>query len=414
MTNTLKTFKLDAKQIFLTIPQTEITKEIAYNRLLEHYRDKINCFIVSTELHKDEGRHLHLYISFKDRLQTKRQDIFDFIGDKHPNIQSCRSPNNVIKYVIKDGDYISYNIDVGKHMKNIEEHSVRQNKGTFYSLSVEIKECIKKGKISLKDLNEKYGELFIKYNEHIKKYIRFCEDMENMEETEKYYEDFFKNIQFNEIQNHILSLIDNKIDNRKIHWIYDKNGNSGKSTIANYLQLYKDAYIITGGKHADIYRHYNNNKVVIYDLPRDYMNSNESLYATMETFKNGYCLDTKYEGTIKRFIPPHIIVFSNAEPDINKLSLDRWNIIEVNKGNIIKYKEDNNDILIKSIQENINIPQKLNIIETKKSLIDNLKDDIKSLLGLPKIHKKVYLDRYEYNQYTDKYYDIILSQWLDT
>lgn len=417
MSTAPKPFKLDTKTIFLTIPRTNISKEIAYDRLLEKYRDRLNCFIISQEFHKDEGTHLHCYINFKDRFQTKAQNIFDFIGDKHPNIQSARNPNDVIKYVIKDGNYITYNIDVEKHLDDVKEHKVNKNKGQFYKLSIDIKESIKNNQISLKSLNEKYGELFIKYGEHIKKYIKFCEDMENKEEIDKYYDNYFKNINFNEFQNYILSLIDNKVDDRKIHWFYDEKGNSGKSTIGNYLQLYKDAYIITGGKHADIYRHYNNNKVVIYDLPRDYMNSNESLYATMETFKNGYCLDTKYEGTIKRFIPPHIIVFSNSKPDFNKLSKDRWNIVELDSGKIMKHKEDINEELMESLnnpeRQFIQIPEKMHIEESEKIVKDIIKEDIKILLKSPKIHKKVYLDRYEYNERLGKYYDIKLNNWFE-
>lgn len=422
MTNPPK-FQLDAKTLFLTIPQIseEMNMNIAYDRLLEKYKDRLNCFIISTELHKEEGRHLHLYINFKDRFRTKAQNIFDFIADKHPNIQSAKCPIKVIKYVIKDGDYITYNIDVENYLNDINEHKPRQSKGQFYELSQTIKEGIKDGNLSLKELNENHGDLFIKYGEHIKKYIKFCEDLNDKEDIDKYYKDMFKNIEWNKLQRRILDIIDtDKIDNRKINWIYDRTGNNGKSTIANYLELYKNAYIITGGKHADIYRHYSNNRIVIYDLPRDYIDNNESLYATMETFKNGYCLDTKYEGQKKRFIPPHIIVFSNSKPDLNKLSKDRWNIIDVEEFNcdsVIEIKAEINEELIETLKNanEITLPiiRRMDIEDDKKPKEDDFKEHIKILLELPKIHKKLYLDRYEYNEFTRKFYDTKLSIWFE-
>ena len=415
-------FTLDTKTIFLTIPQTDLPKETAYDRIMDKYKDKLNCLIVSHEKHKDDGDHLHIYMNFKERFRTKAQNIFDFIADKHPNIQSAKSPIKVIKYVCKDGDYINYNINVLDYMKEIDEHKIRQSKGQFYELSQAIKDGIKNSNLSLKDLNENYGELFIKYGDHIKKYISFCENLNNVEDTDRYYKELFENITFNPLQQYILDLVDSpKIDNRTINWIYDPIGNNGKSTIANYLEMYKGAYIITGGKHADIYRHFNNNKVVIYDLPRDYIDTNESIYSTMETFKNGYCLDTKYEGQKKRFIPPHIVVFSNSKPNLSKLSLDRWNVIDMtthdfNRKPVIESKAD----IIEEIIEPLNNADKIineyvNSIQVEPELEyrrDELREDIKKLIEYPKIHNKRYLDTYLYNAYTDAYYTHILAIWL--
>lgn len=50
----------------------------------------------------------------------------------------------------------------------------------------------------------------------------------------------------------------------------------------------------------------------------------------METIKNGLWEYTKYEGgSIRRDAPAHIIVFANEFPKVDKLSLDRWDIIEI-------------------------------------------------------------------------------------
>ena len=113
-------------------------------------------------------------------------------------------------------------------------------------------------------------------------------------------------------------------DPRSILWYYDAVGNTGKSWFANSCP---NAYVITGGKHADIYYAYNFEPVVIFDWPRDH--EDRFPYGVAEAFKNGYFLSTKYEVKRVRFEVPHVIVFSNFYPDRSKLSNDRWEINEL-------------------------------------------------------------------------------------
>jgi hypothetical protein len=111
---------------------------------------------------------------------------------------------------------------------------------------------------------------------------------------------------------------------RQISWYYCAAGNSGKSYFASNTN---DTYVITGGKNGDIYYAYAYQPIVIFDWPRD---AEERFpYAVLESFKNGYFLSTKYEPIAKKFKTPHVIVFANFKPDCSKLSLDRWNEIEI-------------------------------------------------------------------------------------
>lgn len=115
-------------------------------------------------------------------------------------------------------------------------------------------------------------------------------------------------------------------DNRKIIWIYDIVGNSGKSYFATHFNA-KTSYYVTGGRAADIYYGYQYEAVVFFDLAR--MKQDIVQYDVMESFKNGQFYSTKYECKNVKFNTPHVVVFANFYPDTTKLSADRWDIRDI-------------------------------------------------------------------------------------
>jgi len=67
--------------------------------------------------------------------------------------------------------------------------------------------------------------------------------------------------------------------------------------------------------------------IMVIDVPRsmlDYVS-----YPGIEELKNGVCCSSKYESTSLRFNPPHVIVFANAPPDYDKMSMDRWRVTKL-------------------------------------------------------------------------------------
>jgi len=127
-------------------------------------------------------------------------------------------------------------------------------------------------------------------------------------------------------------------DGRTIHWYWEEEGNMGKSFLAKFLVIKYDA-IVASGKASDIFnqvmtwmlKHKNmkSPKVVILDVPRCV--SGFVSYQALEKLCDGLLYSGKYEGGLCIFEPPHIIVFANEEPDTDKMSEDRWHIVEVKK-----------------------------------------------------------------------------------
>jgi len=135
-------------------------------------------------------------------------------------------------------------------------------------------------------------------------------------------------------QKEIEKLCMDKPDARKINWYWEQTGNIGKSAFVKYMVVKHKALFCDGGKKADIINLVFNNdmdtcKIVIWDIPR--ANLGSISYTSLEAIKNGLVCNTKYETGVKAFNPPHIIVFANSPPETpEKLSTDRWNIVNLN------------------------------------------------------------------------------------
>lgn len=139
-------------------------------------------------------------------------------------------------------------------------------------------------------------------------------------------------IVWREWQQEIIELSTQQPHARHIHFRVDPTGNSGKSFLARELSLRGEVYWITGGKHDRIYHGYGFQRIVIFDIPRDYVDESTGRdlvpYQVMETFKNGTAPRMYGEPPII-FEIPHVFVFMNFFPNKEKLSADRYDIKEI-------------------------------------------------------------------------------------
>lgn len=106
-----KTFRLQGKHLFLTYPQTVLSRESALEQLKEKIMPRrIEKYVISTEKHSTGEEHLHVYLELdkKSNIENKNRLDLEIEGKegkekKHGNYQSCRSYNNVVNYIIKGG-----------------------------------------------------------------------------------------------------------------------------------------------------------------------------------------------------------------------------------------------------------------------------------------------------------------------
>lgn len=194
---------------------------------------------------------------------------------------------------------------------------------------------------TLKNLNNRWHLEKARGND--KQNYEYCSKENNFETNmiygryNKQLQKWYSNVVWRPFQKEILKIFNTNSEDRKIYWIVDRKGCSGKTYLAKYILL-KYKCIIGDGKKADvfhqIFKFFENNPndeidCIILDIPRH--NENYLNYGMLETLKGGFLSDGKYEGGQIPFDPPHIIIFANFEPDQTKYTGDRWNIINLDE-----------------------------------------------------------------------------------
>jgi len=127
---------------------------------------------------------------------------------------------------------------------------------------------------------------------------------------------------------------------RTINIVYDNVGCIGKSTIVAYLcnkggtatvpplNNYKDIMgMVLSMPTKSLY---------LIDMPRGLDKNNQcEFFAAIEHIKNGHAFDLRYSYKEKWFDCPNIWVFTNRIPDLGLLSMDRWKLWEVRRGDLV-------------------------------------------------------------------------------
>ncbi|AXQ66620.1 MAG: putative viral replication protein [Circoviridae sp.] len=139
-------------------------------------------------------------------------------------------------------------------------------------------------------------------------------------------------------QTEILDLIKEEPDDRTINWYWSHEGNIGKTTFSKYL-VAKCGATLLSGKGADVrngvieYCKQNNGRTpefVVFPIPRSFSQEYIS-YEAIENIKDMFFYSGKYEGGSVCGNCPHVIVFANHPPCMDKLSTDRWNIVNIDE-----------------------------------------------------------------------------------
>jgi hypothetical protein len=133
----------------------------------------------------------------------------------------------------------------------------------------------------------------------------------------------------------IVQLLTTKPDKRSIYWYWEPDGCKGKTTWQKYIFTHYEDVVVLSGKNADmkngIVNYYNTNsrlpKIVLINIPRS---SKEYVsYTGLEEIKDMFFFSGKYEGGMVCGESPHLLVFSNDEPEYALMSSDRFIVTHI-------------------------------------------------------------------------------------
>jgi len=117
-------------------------------------------------------------------------------------------------------------------------------------------------------------------------------------------------------------------DERSIEWILDEAGAAGKSWFCSYwFTKYPDeTQLLRVGKRDDLAHAIDETKrFYFFDVPRGGMEFFQ--YSVVEMLKDRVLFSPKYDSCTKFLhFRPHVVVFCNEHPDLDKLTPDRFHI----------------------------------------------------------------------------------------
>lgn len=263
---------------------------------------------------KNGTPHLQGFISFKDRKRLTQ--VKKILLPGNPNLSSSRDPVASVKYCWKEAD------EVFKF--GVCPFDLEKGNGKISGLD-SFKQSVNDGEYDLVVLRELHSAVFARY-------YRFCTQYVNDRVPKKIYPIY----PLREWQSDLENSLAQEPDDRTITFVVDYTGNAGKTWFAHqYKQKYPYSAILTPGKKSDMayvlsqIPGIRTSRVIFLDAPRS-KQGDIIQYDFLEDVKNGYVFVPKYESCYLELSKLHLVVMLNEDPDMTKLSEDRYILIHLN------------------------------------------------------------------------------------
>lgn len=240
-------------------------------------------------------KHIHAYIQLESK--HRKSYIIDYLprADVRPSL--AKKPDQAVHYVKKCGTF--------------EEQGTLKKQGTNTN---EIYDTIMACETWQDVLKIKGIDRRLKYAEQV-----FAQKKPKI----------LEGVKLRKWQQQLLEELRKPADDRKIFYVVDEKGGNGKTFFANYLFRNEGAFYCRPSKGTDIAYMYNNEKIIVYDIPRSsdeqYIN-----WGMIEQLKDGLVMSGKYASRMKwRDEKAHVVIMANVMPPHGVFSEDRLQIIDL-------------------------------------------------------------------------------------
>ncbi len=266
------------------------------------------------EKYQDGTWHSHVLLEFKVQPNLRNFRIFDYTDGEtivHPHWRRVSSNlhfERTVRYHKKE-DPEPYQLNCDIKANDIEKRNKIQTSKSMRAITYDDELC----------------ELLFKKPAAVKLF------WENRKPPEIELEDYELYLWQKEVKR----VMEQPVNKRTVFWVVDKQGNTGKTFMADYMEKHFNAQVLQNGKKDDMaYTLEIDNTHVVLDIPMG-VPAEQIQYVIMEGIKNGRVGSGKYESCVKRFKSPHLIIFSNQHPDYTKMAHDRWLIMDLDEHDIV-------------------------------------------------------------------------------
>jgi len=301
-------------------------------------KNRVEFYSAVNETGEEKGhKHTHVLIGFFTAPDVKNPRYFD-IDDAHPNIERVTTDahwKHCVVYHRKENQPYT-NISNVAGMLGTEKQYDTNAKMTLLFKQKTLPEAL----MNVCESVGEVGGLITAFN---------MKPVDYGVEPEVKWEPW---------QNSLIEELKRKPDDRKIIWYYDPIGGCGKTFFAKHMGMYRDAFVTT---KANIYHvatqlqdYMKKGKTmltVIFNFARE--SERIKIYQAMEALKDGLVTAEKYHGETLFFPSPHVIIFANYFPNLQQVSLDRWNVRTVDKSTREILHNLNGKEIMKWVMDNV-------------------------------------------------------------
>lgn len=282
----------------------------AEQQALTDSADNFDYLVFGRERGDNLTPHLQGYVCLKVKLRLNNVKALPGFQRAHLEV-SRGTPKEASDYCKKDGDYSEFGTLPSGQGKRSE----------FDTLKEWIKE--QDTTPTHRDLAENFPSLWGRYRSSVLSFLELFGPRPNLVDGT-----------LRNWQSELDGIINGEPDDRQIVFVFDEEGNKGKSWLIRYwVSKRDDVQRLSVGKRDDLaYAIDCSKRIFVFDIPRGNMEYLQ--YGILEQLKDRMVFSPKYDSREKILQhPSHVIVFCNEEPDRTKMTGDRYRVFKLNEYN---------------------------------------------------------------------------------